>query len=320
MKLTFFGTSAAVPTRSRNVSGMALQLDQHSDWWLIDCGEGTQHQVLRSIYTLPRLSRIFISHMHGDHCFGLMGLLATRGLQGAQDPVAIFGPRGLNDLFNSIRRACNMHFRYPVQIHECAGPEILIDDEELTVRAVEVKHAGQTLAFVFEEKPRQGRFRAEEAQRLNIPFGPVLGRLKRGERVTLDDGREIDGATLVDPPQQGRKTVIITDTRDASAVLPFAGNADLIVHEATYCEAERAQAIEHNHSTAGDAARLAAQAGASVLVMSHFSPRYDQPEPGLPRVHDLVVEARAIFSGQVLAASDFMTVEVPRRGKPGTPA
>ena len=315
MKLTFLGTSAAVPTRNRNVTAMAFQLDQHPDWWLIDCGEGTQHQVLRSKYTLPKLSRIFISHMHGDHCFGLMGLLATRGLQGAQEPLTVYGARGVRDLFDSVRRASNMHFRYPIEVIEC-GPGIVFEDDEVQVRAVEVLHAGQTLAFIIQEKPQPGRFRVEDARALGIPSGPIFGRLKNNEKVVLDDGREIDGATLVDPPREGRKAVIVTDTRDASAILPFADRADLLVHEATYVEAERVQATEHNHSTATDAARLAKKARVMRLVLSHFSPRYEVPEPGMPGVKELVEEARAVFNeGEVIAAWDFMTVEIPRAAR-----
>ena len=181
MKITFLGTSSATPTRRRNVSALAFQPDQRSEWWLFDCGEGTQHQVLRAPVTLPRLRRIFITHLHGDHCFGLPGLLASRALQGAPEPVDLYGPRGINDFIASIRRACGLHLPYTLTIHEVAQG-VIFEDDEFVIRAVAVVHAGQTYSHIIDEKPQAGRFRIEEAKALSLPPGPLYGRLKRGEK------------------------------------------------------------------------------------------------------------------------------------------
>ncbi len=316
MKITFLGTSSATPTRRRNVSALALQPDQRSEWWLFDCGEGTQHQVLRSSFTLPKLRRIFITHLHGDHCFGLPGLLASRALQGAQEPLDIYGPRGINELLGAVRKTCGLYLPYTLTVHEIPspGPNVVFEDTEFAVRGVEVVHAGQTISYVVDEKPQAGRFRIEEAQRLNLPPGPLFGRLKKGEKVTLADGREIDGATLVDPPRAGRKVVLMSDTCDGSAALPLAMDADFIVHEATFLgSTDGAQAKEHRHSTAADAGRFAAAANARKLAITHISARYEQVDPEAKKVADLVAEAKSVFSGEVVAAEDFLGIEIPRR-------
>jgi ribonuclease Z len=320
MKLTFLGTGSATPSRSRNVSALALQLDQRPDWWLIDCGEATQHQIVRSPLSLSlhRLRRIFITHLHGDHCFGLPGLLASRGLQGGLDPLDIHGPPGLTEMLTTIQRVTGTRCPYPLNIHE-APPSVLpsqiwLDEEEYVVRVVEVPHGPRTFSLIFEEKQQQGRFRIEDAQALGIPAGPLYARLKNGEHIQLADGREIDGKTLVDPPRPGRKLVIVSDTVDGSPVLPFAQDADGVVHESTYLESVDADlAREHRHSTAAAAGRFAATVKAKKLVLTHFSPRYDRYEPDAKKIIDLVQEARSFFDGEVFAAADFMSVEIPRR-------
>jgi ribonuclease Z len=193
-------------------------------------------------------------------------------------------------------------------------PGIVFEDAEFIVRAVAVVHAGQTHSHIIDEKPQAGRFRIEEAQRLNIPPGPIYSRLKAGERVKLDDGREIDGATLVDPPRAGRKLALMSDTCDASAALPFAKDADLVVHEATFLGSENEQeAHERRHSTAADAARFAVAANARRLALTHISARYEQEAASGKTIADLAAEARAIFSGETIIANDFAAITIPRR-------
>jgi len=322
MKLTFLGTGSAVPTRTRNTTALALQLEQRSEWWLFDCGEGTQHQVLRSTFTLPKLRRIFISHMHGDHCFGLPGLLATRSLQSAEMPLDLYGPAGLSDFIQGIRATTGTHFSYPLHVHGAKNGEIAFEDDEISVRAVEVVHAGKTFAYIVDEKSQPGRFRIEDATRLGIPAGPIYAKLKRGESATLDDGRVIDGKTLVDPPRSGRKLALIFDSCDSSNVLPFAQNADLMLHEATFLESrDKEHAHEYGHSTSADAARFAQQANAKRLVLSHFSSRYDNYEPGEPNISDLLAEAKAVFpEREIIAAKDFLTLEIQRPDQALKPA
>ena len=311
MKLTFLGTSAAIPSLRRNVSALALQFDQRREWWLFDCGEGTQQQIMKASMSLAAIERIFISHLHGDHCFGLVGLLATRGMMGGVTPVHLYGPPGLSDFVASIQRTTGTRFAFALEIHEYEVDGPMAEDAEYRAYAARVIHGGVTLAFVVEEKDRQGHFKLEEAQALGIPPGPIYARLKRGEKFTLPDGREIDGATLVEPPRKGRKLALVFDAKDASGVQPFAQGAELAVHEATYAEADANLAEQNGHSTAAGAARFARAIGAKRLILTHFSPRYDQRAEDGICIADLVREAEAEFAGgSVLAAKDFMQCEL----------
>lgn len=314
MKLTFLGTAAAVPSIRRNVSALALQFDQRREWWLFDCGEGTQQQLLKTDLSLAALSRIFISHLHGDHCFGLVGLLATRGMMGGVSPVHLYGPPGLADYVAAVQRTTGTRFGFPVEQHVYTADGLLDEDDEYKIFAARVMHAGITLAFVVEEKDRQGRFKIEEAQALGIPPGPLYSRLKNGETITLDDGRVIEGSTLVDLPRQGRKVALVFDAGETAGILPFAMGSDLAVHESTYATADAELAKENAHSTAADAGRFGRAIGAKRLILSHFSPRYDQrPEDGIC-IADLVKEADAEFApGQVMAAKDFFQCEIKRK-------
>jgi ribonuclease Z len=316
MRLTFLGTSAAVPTLRRNVSALALQFEQRREWWLFDCGEGTQQQLFKSDLPLAALERVFLSHLHGDHCFGLPGLLATRGMMGGTSPVTVHGPVGTAEYLLGIQRTTGTHCAFPLDIREhapTAEGEEVADDGEYAAWAGRVLHGPFTMAFVITEHDRPGRFRVEEARALNVPEGPLFAQLKRGQTVTLADGRSIDGSTLVDPPRPGRKVTIVCDTYDASAVLPRAQNSDVVVHEATYAEADAAMARQNGHSTSADAGRFAQQARAKALLLSHFSARYDQRAEDGTCIADLVAQAQRVCpAAQVLAAKDFMQYEIPR--------
>jgi ribonuclease Z len=313
VKLLFLGTGAATPSLTRNPPATALQLEQRSEWWLFDCGEGTQHRVLQTSLSLPRLRRVFLTHLHGDHCFGLPGVLSSRGLQGGGE-ADVYGPPGVKEFVHAVLHIGSMHLNYPCGLHEIEGGPVF-EDDEYAVNAVPVAHAKDilSLAYIIEEKPRPGRFKVEAAQALDIPAGPLFGRLKRGEKIEWD-GRVVDGAALVEPPRRGRKLVYVGDTSNASPVLEPGRGADLLVHEATYSACEDAEkAVDYGHATAADAGRLAKRMGARQLVLMHFSPRYDQQEPPAVTVADLVREAEAEFEpGKVIAAADLMQVAIPR--------
>lgn len=315
MKLLFLGTAAGTPSRTRNVCALALQFAERREWWLFDCGEGTQQQLLRAELSISQVRRIFISHLHGDHCFGLPGLMASRGLRGAPEPLDVYGPPGIEQYIESVRLTTGTHFLYPYRIHTVSGTGTIAENEEYLAHAFPVRHAGPTLAFVVEEKARPGRFRVEQAEALGIPPGPVYARLKRGETIQLADGRVVQGAELVDAPRPGRKVAIVLDTSDASAILPAAQGAQVLVHEATFLEKELDQAGKEafGHSSAARAGRLARRANVERLVLNHFSARYEQGAEDTPRIKDLVAEAeREFFPGRVVAAEDFLAVEVPR--------
>jgi len=311
MQVTFLGTGSGAPTRARNVSGATLFLPERGELFLFDCGEGTQHQCLRAAQVrLSQLSRVFITHMHGDHVFGLVGLLASRALaQGGTSPVALYGPAQLETYVRGCLHTTGTHWGYPMSFHT-VRPGVLFEDEQMLVECAPVRHRCDAFAYAVQEKPQAGRFDAEAARALGIPPGPLYGRLKAGDTVTLPDGREINGATLVGPPRVGRRVVYSGDTAYCADLARLAADADLLIHEATFAESERGLADRAAHSTATDAARIAELAGVQQLVLTHISPRYDAD--GGAGLDALLSEARAIFPASEVAY-DLMRVEVPRR-------
>lgn len=314
MQITFLGTGSGAPSRGRNVAALALNLPERRDLWLFDCGEGTQHQALRVPHVrLSQLSCVFITHLHGDHVFGLPGLLASRALaQGGQSPVTVYGPERLGEYLRGVFRATG-NPGYPVTI-ETVRPGLIKEDESFAVYCAPARHRTEAYAYAVVERDQAGRFDVEAAQALGIPAGPLYGRLKAGETVTLADGRVIDGTALVGPPRPGRKIVYSGDTSFAPEVVTLAHDADLLIHEATYRETDRPLADRAAHSTATQAAEVARQAGGvRSLLLTHFSPRYESE--GLAEMQELLAEAQAIFP-ETRLAYDFLRVEVPRR-QPG---
>ena len=309
MQITFLGTSSGVPTKSRNVSSVALRLPQRAELWLFDCGEGTQHQILRSELKISQLSRIFVTHMHGDHIFGLMGLLASCGLAGNVDKIDIYGPPGLNEYLQAASRYSHTHFSYPIKVHT-VQPGVIYEDEEFTVTCGLLHHRITAFGYRVAEKDRTGRFDIDKAKALEIPSGPIYGKLKRGETVTLEDGRVIDGSELCGPIEIGRKIAYCTDTVYCEAAVQLAIDADVLIHEATFAHQDSDMAFQRLHSTTTMAAQTAYGAGVHKLIMTHFSPRY---APGNSiELKDLLKEARAIFPKTIMA-HDFMVYDVPRR-------
>ena len=311
MQVTFLGTSSGVPTRARNVSAVAVRLAQRSELWLFDCGEGTQHQFLRSDLRLSQLRRIFITHMHGDHVFGLPGLLASLGLSGSSGGVDLYGPDLLESYLEGVLRTSSTRIGYPLEVHQVRSAaeanRIVFEDADLTVRATPLHHRVPAYAYRVEEKPKPGRFDIQKAQELAIPPGPVYASLKRGETVALEDGRQIDGRTLCGPEKAGASLVYCTDTVFCEAAVTLAKGADLLIHESTFSHAEADMAFQRQHSTSTMAAQTAAEAGVGQLVLTHLSPRY---APGnAVTADDLLAEAKAIFPNTVLA-KDFLCLDV----------
>jgi ribonuclease Z len=258
---------------------------------------------------MSQLSRIFITHMHGDHIFGLMGLLASCGLAGNVRRVDIYGPEGLNEYLQACRRYSHTHFSYPVKVH-AVRPGIVYEDAEFTVSCNILHHRITAYGYRVEEKNRAGRFDVEKAKALEIPPGRVYGQLKRGETVTLKDGRVINGSDLCGPTEIGRKVVYCTDTVYCENAVDLAKDADVLIHEATFAHQDSQMAFDRLHSTSTMAAQTALTAGVHQLIMSHFSPRY---APGNAiELKDLLNEGRAIFPNTQMAY-DFMTYDVPRR-------
>ncbi len=310
MQITYLGTSSGVPTRSRNVSSVALRLPQRAEVWLFDCGEGTQHQFLRSEFKSSQIRRIFITHMHGDHIFGLMGLLASCGLAGnKQQRIDIYGPKPLNDYLQASRRYSQTHFSLPIKIHT-VEPGLVFEDEEFRVVCDLLEHRVPAYGYRVEERDRTGHFDVKRAQAMGIPPGPIYGQLKQGKHVQMPDGRIINGQDLCGPTLAGRKFVYCTDTIFCERAVKLAREADVLSHEATFSHRDADLAYQRMHSTSTMAAQVALAAQVKQLIITHFSPRY---APGNDiELKDLLEEARAIFPNTTMAR-DFMTYDIVRQ-------
>jgi ribonuclease Z len=258
---------------------------------------------------MSQLTRIFVTHMHGDHIFGLMGLLASCGLAGNVQRVDIYGPPDLDEYLKACRRYSQTHFSYPIKVHT-VRPGIVYEDAEFTVSCALLKHRVPAFGYRITEKDRPGHFDAKRAEALGIPSGPLYGRLKRGEVITLPDGRRVNGADLCGPTQIGRTLVYCTDTIFCDSAIGLAEDADVLIHEATFAHQEAELAYQRLHSTSTMAAQVALAARVKKLIMTHFSPRYAQGNQ--VEIKDLLMEARSIFPDTDIA-SDFWSYEIPRR-------
>ena len=311
MQVTFLGTSSGVPSRTRNVSAVALRLPQRSEMWLFDCGEGTQHQFLQSDLRLSQLKKIFITHMHGDHVFGLPGLLASIGLAGKSTGLDLYGPDPLESFLKGILHTSSTRIGYPIKVHRTRHAAergtILYEDADFAVSCTPLIHRVPAYAYRVDQKPISGRFNIKKAQELKISPGPVYAQLKRGELVTLDDGRIIDGKKLCGPKRRGISIVYCTDTVFCESAVHLSNGADLLIHESTFADAEAEMAFQKGHSTSSMAAQTALEAGVRQLVLTHISPRY-APGNNITQ-EDLLKEAQAIFPNTQLAR-DFLNLEL----------
>ena len=305
LDVVFIGTSGSTPTARR--APAATLLRRGGERLLVDCGEGTQRQLLRSDVGLVDLEEIFLTHFHADHFLGLPGMLKTFGLRGRELPLTIYGPRGLGELVDALRRIFG-RLTFPSEIVELAEGDVLARDG-YELRVVGVRHTGASIGYALVEHERPGRFDVARADALGVPPGPARGALQRGEPVTLEGGAVVGPADVLGPPRPGRKLVLTGDTAPVDSVVEAAEGADLLVHEATFCEDEADRARETEHSTAREAAEVARDAGVKLLALTHISNRYGGG--------DVEREARETFARTVVPR-DFDVIEISfaERGAP----
>lgn len=302
LRVTFLGTSSARPTVSRNTSALAVQ--RGSDLLLFDCGEGTQRQMLRYGSGFS-VKEIYVTHMHADHYLGTFGLLRTMGLQGRESEIRIFAPADGVRLLEQVIALEVDELPFPVEIRGLA-PSESVRHEGYEIVAFSVDHRGPSLGYALKEFERPGQFFPERARELGVPEGPLFGRLQRGHAICLDDGSEVRSEDVMGPARAGRSLVYTGDTRPCDGTIEAARGCDLLIHEATFSEEELERAARTGHSTAGEAAEVAAAAGAQRLVLTHLSARYSE------RPHVLEREARRKCpdSCEVVVAYDGLSVEV----------
>ncbi|MCX4029107.1 ribonuclease Z [Endozoicomonas sp. SM1973] len=319
MKITFLGTSAGIPTKQRNVTAIAVQPHQQADWWLVDCGEGTQHQLLHTSLSLSRLTTIFITHLHGDHCYGLPGLLATRALQGGSQniPLTLIGPAGIKALIEGICHHTQLYLNYPLTIIEVNSIPTTLTIDQHQIDVVPMEHNITSYGYLISPPDIPGHLDAAKAKALGIPPGPIYQQLKQGKQVILEDGREIDGSDLLSPTTPAPKVLIAGDNANPQQLLPWLKSVSLLIHESTLTEPELLRlATTIHHSTAAAVAKVANQAKLANLILTHFSARYrDSSNQGKLTINDIRQEASKHFHGQLFLAEDWQQYTLTTEGK-----
>ncbi|MCR8631896.1 ribonuclease Z [Paenibacillus radicis (ex Xue et al. 2023)] len=309
MEIYFLGTGAGMPSKDRNVTSIILNLlAERNTYWMFDCGEGTQHQALRSPIRIGKLEKLFITHLHGDHIYGIPGLLTSRSYQGGDTPFTVYGPRGTEQFILTALSLSQAHLSYELIIQEFDVTEetILFEDEQFVVSIAPLIHRVDSHGYRIVEKPQKGRLLVEKLKELGITSGPVFGKLKQGFDVTLEDGTFLIANEYIGPSYPGRIVTILGDTQPCENTSKLAKGANVLVHEATFAEQKKHLAVEYDHSTAMDAARAAREAGVETLILTHISSRYQRDEAEL-----LVQEAKQIHDCTYLAR-DHWSYEVPR--------
>ncbi|SEH14287.1 ribonuclease Z [Thermoleophilum album] len=305
LELTFLGTAGSAPTARRGLPAFLVRRGGYR--LLIDCGEGTQRQLIRS-EGLVELPEVLITHLHADHVLGLPGLLKTWSLMDRQTPLVVRGPRGLRELMRAFGRVVGLtRLGYELEIEELDAP-VELPRDGWRVGAFPVEHGVPALGYAIVEDDRPGRFDPERARALGVQPGPDFGRLQRGEPVCGSTG-EVRPEQVMGPPRPGRKLVFSGDTRPCEFLRAAAWRCDVLVHEATFVHEDAQRAAETGHATAREAAELAAACEVRMLALTHLSPRYP------PRV--LEEEARALFPSTVVPRDlDRLVVPFPERGRP----
>jgi len=300
LRLTFLGTSAAQPTIHRNLTGHALRRER--ELFLVDCGEGSQRQMIR-FGTGFDVSAIFFTHFHADHYLGAIGFLRTLSMAGRTEPLDLYGPRPARRLLDVMLFTGTERLAFEVRIHEVApGDSVRRDGCEM--RAFQTDHRTPSVGWALVEDVRPGRFHPERALAAGVPRGEGWGALQHGRPVTVD-GRTVRPEDVLDAPRRGRIVVLSGDTRPCPGTVEAARGADLLVHDCTFGDGEQPRALETFHATAREAGRVAREAGVSRLVLTHLSTRYDR------EWQPLLDQAREEFPGPVEVASDGLTLELP---------
>jgi ribonuclease Z len=302
-EILFLGTSASAPSAKRGLSAAIVSHDEYR--FLVDCGEGTQRQILQSGAGFKRLTHILLTHGHLDHILGLAGLMSTFLRWEAIDELEIFGGRSALDRVHDLLYGVVLRGKQPpmpLALREIK-PGVFFEGDDFTVTAISVTHRGpDCLGYIFETKARRP-FLAEKADELGVPFGPERRDLVNGETITLKDGRTVKPDDVLGTWQSGTKLVVIGDTGRTDNLLEHCRDADALVIESTYLEEEAEMAAQFSHLTAKKAAELAKEAGVKRLILTHLSRRY--------RERDVLAEAQATFPGAVVAR-DFDSFQIQR--------
>ncbi|RAP51352.1 MAG: ribonuclease Z [Methanosphaera sp. SHI613] len=302
MELTFLGTASAIPTRKRNHTSIVIKVSNRMV--LFDCGEATQKQMMYAQISPMKIDDIYITHLHGDHILGLPGLIQSLAFRGRTRPLNIYGPEGIDELLEHIKKLGFSAINYEIITHSITDDDsVLYEQDDFVVKARKMKHTVTNYAYMIEEI-RQPKFLKAKALELNIPPGPLFGQLQAGCEIELD-GVIIKPEQVLGPPRKGVKMVFSGDTIPQESMVEFARDVDLLIHEATFSKKYADKAEENGHTIAEDAARIAKDANVEQLILTHISNRYTDS-------NELLNEAKEIFENTVYA-HDFMTVIIENK-------
>ncbi|WP_298500094.1 ribonuclease Z [uncultured Methanobrevibacter sp.] len=299
MEIIFLGTSSAVHSITRNQASIAFK--GFGEVFLFDCGEGAQRQMLSTQVSPMKISKIFISHFHGDHILGLPGLLQSLGLLGREEKLTIYGPKGLEKVKNAIYSLGYCKIDFPVEFIEIESG-IVEETEEYIIKSQLVRHNVPNLAYSIEEK-KKPRFLREKAIELGVPVGPAFGKLHNGEEVEID-GKIIKPEQVLGEPRKGIKITYSGDSRPCEEMIEFAKDSTCLIHESTFSKEDNSNAEEHAHSTSVDAAYIAKQSNSKELILTHISTRY-----GEEYSKTILKEAKEVFENSRLA-KDFDVIKI----------
>jgi len=299
--LTVLGSNSAIPTLTRNPSAHLLNVNER--FFLIDCAEGTQLQIRKFHIHFQRIQRIFISHLHGDHYFGLIGLLNSLHLLGRREELHLYGPPLLNEIIDLELKASNTNLNYPLYFYPLSfsGFEMIFEDEKVTVYSLPLMHSVPTCGFVFREKRQLRKIRKGILKEMDIPISD-FHRIKRGEAYTDSSGRFFNNEDLTLDPPEPKSYVYCSDTRYDEKIIPYIQGCYLLYHEATFMQDKQQSAIDKMHSTAMEAALIAKKANVKKLLIGHFSARYDDLQP-------LLNEALSVFANTIIA-EDGLSISI----------
>ncbi len=306
MEIIFLGTSAGTPTKSRNVSAIAVKKANGKLWHLIDCGEATQQQILHSKLSLHQLESILITHVHGDHCYGLPGLLASASLAGRTSPLTIIAPAPIQDFIENAQRISSASLSYKINFIHSEECQAYTGSHDFNIELLALSHCVPCYAYIFYEKKVPGKLNTAKLQQDGIAAGPRWGEIYKGINQILPDGRKIHAADYILPGRKPRKIIVAGDNDTPALLTAAASTANVLVHEATYT---RDVALKVGQAAQHSSAEIVAQFAESValknLILTHFSPRYVNNSHSSPSIADLADEARQHYSGTLFLANDF---------------
>ncbi|MCW3979956.1 MAG: ribonuclease Z [Candidatus Bathyarchaeota archaeon] len=301
LEIVFLGTAGSIPTPTRSLPAIAII--RLGELIIFDCGEGVQRQMVKAGLGFNKKTKIFITHMHGDHMLGLPGLIQTMSLLHRDKQLEVYGPYGLKGFLAGVEKALRSLPTFPLKIKEINQKGLVCEEEDYSVYATQANHVAPSFSYSLVEKHRPGKFYPEKARALGIPEGVLWSRLQQGLLVKLQDGSVVKPEMVVGPLRPGRKIVYTGDTMFSNAIVELARDADLLIHDCTFDDDLSERAMEDGHSTPSQAAKTAEKSNAKRLILTHVSARYKT-------TRKLIDQARKIIE-DVEVAEDFMKIQLP---------